>query len=165
MTEHNVRSQERDGNGLLTPLPVQEACVTALSAQLSAALSDPDASDDRWDIIETIAATIPTTPTEAVAVVSILTDPNIGLDAGQTETHLTAARSLEAGLRAMAANADNSIAAMDDEIAGIGVSAATAPPETLIAGAAERAGITIEQARACYETFTAPLAALERSAS
>ncbi|QCO05430.1 hypothetical protein [Azospirillum argentinense] len=145
--------------------PGESAALSALSARLAAVLSDPATPDACWDIAESIAATIPATPTEAAVVVSILTNPNIGLEAGLTSTHLTAARSLEAGLRAMAANADNGIAAMDDEIAGIGVGAATAPPESLIAGAAERAGISIEQARACYDTFTAPFAALERSAS
>ncbi|MBK3735703.1 hypothetical protein GAY29_21895 [Azospirillum brasilense] len=155
-SDHNTRGQAAPG---------ESAALSALSAQLAAALSDPDASDQRWDLADTIAATVPATPEEAVVVISLLTNPDIGLDAGQTETHLTAARSQEAGLRAMAANADNSIAAMDDEIAGTPAGAATAPPESLIAGAAERAGITVEQARACYDTFMAPLSAMERVAS
>ncbi|TWA87154.1 hypothetical protein FBZ83_10116 [Azospirillum brasilense] len=155
-SDHNTSGQAAPG---------EIAALPALSAQLAAALSDPDASDVRWDLADAIAASIPATPEEAIVVVSLLTNQDIGLDAGQTEVHLTAARSLEAGLRAMAANADNSIAAMDDEIAGIGAEAATAPPEALIAGAAERAGITVEQARACYDTFMAPLSAMERVAS
>jgi len=134
--------------------------VSIMATQLAAALSDPDASDARWDLAETIAATIPATPADAVVVVSLLTDPNIGLEAGQTETHLTAARSLEAGLRAMAANetVTDTAAAFNETtalFAEAGRVKLPAEPTDGMVAAAEQAGVDPEQFRAGYRAAVA----------
>ncbi|CAO3447372.1 hypothetical protein [Azospirillum argentinense] len=151
-----------------TPLPEAHRATTlpTLSAQLAAALSDPDASDTRWDLAETIATTIPATPADAVAVISILTNPDIGLDAGQTEVHLTAARSLEAGLRAMAAapDADAFGAAISafDQAAERALALPLEPTPAMVDAAVAATGCTAAKARA---GFAAMVEAYRREAA
>lgn len=145
-----------------TPLPEAHHATAfpALSAQLAAALSNPDASDARWDLAEAIAATVPATPADAAVVVALLTCPAMGLEAGQAEMHLTAARSLEAGLRAMAANetvtdasgAFNEATALFAEAGRVKLPAE--PTDGMVA-AAEQAGVDPEQFRAGYRAAVA----------
>ncbi|CAO3416521.1 hypothetical protein [Azospirillum argentinense] len=157
-------------NATTLPEAHHATALSALSAQLAAVLSDPDASDVRWDLAETIAATIPATPAEAVVVVSILTDPNIGLDAGQTETHLTAARSLEAGLRAMVSrngatpNADAFGAAISafDQAAERVLALPLEPTPAMVDAAVAATGCTAAKARA---GFAAMVEAYRREAA
>jgi hypothetical protein len=164
MTEINVPPVGANGNLVVRDIggetPAGDQTILTLSAQLAAVLDDPEASDERWDTAETIAATIPTTPAEAVVVVSILTNPDIGLEAGQTETHLTAARSLEAGLRAMAANetVTNNAAAFTEAtslFAEAGLARMPAEPTESMVAAAERTGIDPEQFRVGYRAAVA----------
>ncbi|MGY0713120.1 hypothetical protein [Azospirillum argentinense] len=151
-----------------TPLPEAHRATTlpTLSAQLAAILSDPDASDVRWDLADAIAATVPTTPEEAVVVVSILTNPDIGLEAGQTETHLTAARSLEAGLRAMATapNPDAFGAAISafDQAAERVLALPLEPTPAMVDAAVAATGCTAAKARA---GFAAMVEAYRREAA
>jgi hypothetical protein len=153
----------------ITPLPEapgESAALPALSVQLAAALSDPDASDQRWDIADTIAATVPTTPAEAVFVVSLLTNPDIGLDAGQTEVHLTAARSLEAGLRAMAtapdADAFGAAISAFDQAAERALALPLEPTPAMVDAAVAATGCTVAKARA---GFAAMVEAFRREAA
>ncbi|GAA4250613.1 hypothetical protein GBZ26_03315 [Azospirillum formosense] len=151
-----------------TPLPETPRATTlsALSVQLAAALSDPDASDARWDLAEMIATSIPTTPAEAVVVVGLLTNADIGLEAGQTEVHLTAARSLEAGLRAMAtapeADAFGAAISAFDQAAERALALPLEPTPAMVDAAVAATGCTAAKARA---GFAAMVEAFRREAA
>ncbi|WP_188262197.1 hypothetical protein [Azospirillum tabaci] len=147
-------------------VPGESAALPALSARLAASLADLNAAGDRdaygirREIAQTIAATVPVTPADAIAVVSLLTNPEIGLEIGQDKLHLTAARSLEAGLRAMAANETiTDTAATFNETAALFAEAGRvklpAEPTDCMVAAAEQAGVDPERFRAGYRAAVA----------
>ena len=95
---------------------------------------------------------------------ALLTNPDIGLEAGQAEMHLTAARSLEAGLRAMAAAPDTFGAAISafDQAAERALALPLEPTAAMVNAAVTATGCTPEKARA---GFAAMVEAFRREAA
>lgn len=119
---------------------------------------------------DAMLAAKPVTPLDVLAVLDRLLCPEIGL-VGEGHRNAPAlqrvrdllARQVEqqegGAVLPETSNSTSNIGAMDEVFAEL-QSASLKPlaPDSLFEMAAERAGITIEQARACYDVFTTPLA-------